>query len=51
MITYSLAPWQTAFLIAGIVVAVLDVAGIVWIVLRLLDEKKRLEKYKHKGTV
>ena len=48
---YDMSPWAIGFMIGDIVVGLLVIGGIVWIVLRLLDEKKHPEKYKHKGTV
>ena len=48
---HDMSPWAIGFMIGDIVVGLLVIGGIVWIVLRLLDEKKHPEKYKHKGTV
>lgn len=46
-ITYGLAPWAIVLLIANILVGLLVIGGVVWIVLRAIDEKKNPENYKH----
>ena len=51
IITYGMSPWAICLMIGDIVVGLLIVGGVVWIVLRLLDEKKHPEKYKHKEKV
>lgn len=48
---YDMSPWAIGFMIGDIVVGLLVIAGIVWIVLRVLDEKKHPEKYKHSQKV
>ena len=46
-----MSPWAIGFMIGDIVVGLLVIGGIVWIVLRLLDEKKHPEKYKRKEKI
>ena len=51
IIYYDMSPWAIGLLIGNILIYALIIAGIVWIVLRVLDEKKHPEKYKHKERV
>ncbi len=51
IIYYDMSPWAIGLMIGDIVVGLLIVGGIVWIVLRLLDEKKHPEKYKRKEKI
>ncbi len=48
---YDMSPWAICFMIGDIIVGLLVIGGIVWIVLRLLDEKKNPEKYKNNQKV
>ena len=48
---YGMSPWAVGFLIGDIVVGLLVIAGVVWIVLRVLDEKKHPGKYKGNETI
>lgn len=45
-ISYTLAPWELALLLIGIFIGLLVAGGVVWIVLRIRDEKKNPSKYK-----
>lgn len=49
--TYSISPWQIWLTIANVAVYAIIAAGVVWIILRLRDEKKHPEHYKHKEQV
>ena len=51
IIYYDMSPWAIGLMIGDIVVGLLIVGGIVWIVLRVLDEKKHPEKYKRKEKI
>ena len=42
---YDMSPWRIALIIAVVIACVLAVAGIVWVVLRALDERKNPDKY------
>ena len=48
IINTSLAGWQIVLIIANVVIYAAIAGGIVWIVLRTLDERKHPEKYKNK---
>lgn len=47
IVYYDMAMWAILLLIANIVIYGLIIGGIVWIVLRVRDDKKHPEKYKH----
>lgn len=47
-VSYTMSPWEIGLITGDVIVGALCVAGIVWIVLRTLDEKKHPEKYKRK---
>lgn len=49
IISYDMSPWMVGLITANIVVYSLIVAGIVWCVLRTIDEKKHPERYKAFG--
>ena len=51
IIYYDMSPWAVTLLVVNIAVYAIVIAGIVWIVLRLLDEKKHPEKYKRKEKI
>ena len=51
IIYYDMSPWAIGLMIGDIVVGLLIAGGIVWIVLRVLDEKKHPEKYKRKEKI
>ena len=51
IVSKTLAPWQIGLIIGWVVVGLLIAGGIVWIVLRVLDEKKHPEKYKRKEKI
>lgn len=40
-----MSPWRVGLIVADVVAGALAAAGIVWIVLRTLDEKKNPDKY------
>lgn len=40
-----MSPWRIALIIAVVIACVLAAAGIVWVVLRALDERKNPDKY------
>ncbi len=42
---YDMSPWTIALIVFDVVAGVVAAAGIVWVVLRQLDEKKHPEKY------
>ena len=42
---YDMSPWRVGLIVADVVAGALAAAGIVWIVLRTLDEKKNPDKY------
>lgn len=42
---YDMSPWRVALITVDVILYVLTFGGIVWIVLRQLDEKKHKEKY------
>ena len=46
IIYYDMSGWAIGLMIGNIVIYALILAGIVWIVLRLIDSKKHPEKYK-----
>ena len=50
-VTYGISAWQIIQIIVNILLALVLAALIVWIVLRVLDEKKHPEKYKHSQKV
>ena len=45
-VSYTMSPWEIAIICMDVVLGALSVAGVVWIVMRTLDEKKHPEKYK-----
>lgn len=45
-ITYGLSPWQVWLIIANVVAYTIIVLGVIWIIVRLRDEKKNPDKYK-----
>ena len=51
LIYYDMSPWAVGLLIANIIVYALVIAGIVWIVIRLVDGRKHPEKYKTKEKI
>lgn len=51
IIYYDMSPWAITLMVVDIIVGVIVIAGVVWIVLRVLDEKKHPEKYKRKEKV
>ena len=51
IIYYDMSPWAVTLLVINIAVYAIVIAGIVWIVLRVLDEKKHPEKYKRKEKI
>ncbi len=46
----AMSPWRVGILVFTIVFGLLIAGGIVWLVLRRLDEKKNPDKYKHSST-
>ncbi len=46
---YDMSPWRIGLIVADVIAGVLAAAGIVWIVLRTLDEKKNPDKYERVG--
>ncbi len=51
IIYYDMSPWAICFMIGDIIVGLLVIGGVVWIVIRVLDEKKNPEKYKNNQRV
>lgn len=48
---YDMSPWRIGLIVADIIAGVLVAAGVVWIVLRALDEKKNPDKYESEKEV
>lgn len=48
IVTTKLAGWQIGLIIANVLIYAAIAGGIVWIILRTLDEKKHPDKYKNK---
>lgn len=47
IIYYDMSPWAVGLLVAGIIIGLIVAAIVVLIILRVLDDKKHPEKYKH----
>lgn len=48
---YDMSPWRIGLIVADVIAGVLVAAGVVWIVLRALDEKKNPDKYESEKEV
>lgn len=48
IVSTKLAPWEIVLILANVLIYAAVAGGIVWIVLRTLDEKKHPDKYKNK---
>lgn len=51
LIYYDMSPWAIVLLMANIIVYALVIAGIAWIVIRIVDSRKHPEKYKTKEKI
>ena len=48
---YEMSPWRVAQIEVTIAIVVLEFAGVAWIILRTIDEKKKPEKYIKKEKI